>query len=73
MAMSIAEVEKEVLALPENERARLVVSLLETLPPPEAELSDEELLQRDADLASGRTEEISHEEFVRRVEHERGQ
>ncbi len=70
--MSIAEVEKEALALPENERARLAVTLLETLPPPEAGISDEEVLQRDADLESGRAEEVSHEEFLRRVERERG-
>ena len=70
--MSIAEVEKEALALPEHERARLAVSLLETLPPPDREMSDEEVLQRDADLESGRAEEISHEEFIRRVERERG-
>ena len=69
--MSIAEVEKEALALPQHERARLIVSLLETLPPPEAEISDEEVLQRDADLEAGRVEEVSHEEFIRRVERER--
>ena len=68
--MSLAEVEKQALALNESERARLAASLLETLPP-EVELSDEEVLQRDADLDSGRAEEISHEEFVRRVEQER--
>ena len=68
--MSLAEVQKEALALSENERARLAASLLETLPP-EVEISDDEVLQRDADLDSGRAEEISHEEFVRRVEHER--
>jgi hypothetical protein len=70
-AMSLAEVEKQALALSENERARLAASLLETLPPSGAEISDEEVLQRDADLESGRVQEISHEEFVRRVEQER--
>lgn len=69
--MSLPEIEKEALRLTESERARLVASLLETLPP-EVELSDEEVLQRDADLDSGRAEEISHEEFVRRVEQKRG-
>ena len=38
-AMSLTEVEKEALALPENDRARLAVSLLETLPPPDAFVS----------------------------------
>ena len=70
LAMNLAEVQKQALALSENERAQLAVSLLETLPP-EVEISDEEVLQRDADLDSGRAEEISHEEFVRRVEQER--
>jgi hypothetical protein len=69
-AMSLAEVEKQAFALSENERARLAASLLETLPP-DTEISDEEVLQRDADAESGRAEEISHEEFVRRVEQER--
>jgi hypothetical protein len=68
--MSLAEIEKQALALTENERVRLAAALLETLPP-EVEISDEEVLQRDADLDSGRAEEISHEEFVRRVERER--
>jgi len=68
--MSLAEIEKQALALNEKERARLAVSLLETLSL-EIELSDEEVLQRDADLDNGRSEEISHEEFVRRVEQTR--
>ena len=71
MSMSIAEVEKEALALPERERARLAVSLLRTLSPEDADLSDGEVLRRDADIESGRAGEISHEEFVRRVERER--
>jgi hypothetical protein len=70
-AMSLAEIEKQALALSEKERARLVTSLLEMLPPPGAEISDEEVLQRDADLENGHAKEISHEEFVRRVEQER--
>ena len=47
--MSLAEVEKEALALSENERAQLAAKLLETLPG-EVEMSDEEVLQRDAEL-----------------------
>lgn len=70
--MSLAEVGKQALALSENERARLAAALIETLPA-EVESPDEEVVQRDADLANGRAEEISHEEFVRRVEHERRQ
>jgi hypothetical protein len=70
--MSLAELQKEALDLPENERALLAVSLLGTLAPLEPEISDEEIMQRDADLESGRTKEISQEEFIRRVESERG-
>ncbi len=69
--MSLAELEKEALALPETERARLAISLLRTLSPPGPGPSDEEVLQRDAELDSGNAEEISHEEFLRRVERER--
>ena len=68
--MSLAEIEKEALALSESERARLAASLIETLSP-EVEISDDEIFRRDADLDSGPAEEISHAEFVRRVEHER--
>ncbi len=70
--MSLAEVEKEALALPAAERASLAVSLLRTLSPADPGPSDEEVLQRDAELDSGSAEEISHEEFVQRVERERG-
>lgn len=70
--MSLAEVEKEALALPEAERALLTVSLLRTLSAADPGPSDDEVLERDAELDSGRAEEISHEEFVRRVTRERG-
>jgi hypothetical protein len=69
--MSLVEVEKQALALSEMDRARLAASLLETLPP-DVDVSDEEVWRRDADLSAGRVEEISHEEFVKRVESERG-
>jgi len=70
--MSLAEVEKEALALPEAERASLAVSLLRTLSPANPGPSDEEVLQGDRGLDSGSAEEIFHEEFVRSVESERG-
>jgi hypothetical protein len=69
--MSLAEVKREALALNENERADLAAALLDTLSP-EIEISDEEVLRRDAELVSGQAQEILHEEFVRRVERERG-
>lgn len=68
--MSLAEVEKQALALNDADRARLMAALIETLPA-DSEVSDEEVLKREADLDSGEAEEISHEEFVRRVEAER--
>ena len=68
--MSLAEVEKEALALNDVDRARLMAALIETLPV-DSEVSDEEVLQRDAELSSGQAEEISQEEFVKRVEAER--
>ena len=69
--MSLAELQKEALDLPEKERALLVVSLLETLAREDDEVSDDEILKRDADLESGRVSEISHQEFVRRIQSER--
>jgi len=68
--MSLAELQKEALGLP-DERALLAASLLHTLSSPDTEISDDEVLQRDSDLAEGRVTEISHETFVRRVESER--
>jgi len=41
--MSLAEVEKEALALPDDERAGLVVSLIKTLLPLDAGISDAEV------------------------------
>ena len=70
-AMSLAEVEKQALALKEEDRARLAALLLETLPPPGTDVSDEEVWEREAEMDSGRVQPISHEEFVKLVEQER--
>lgn len=70
--MSLAEVEREALALPETERASLAVSLLRTLTPADPGPSDEDVFQRDAELENGSAEELSHEEFIQRVGRERG-
>jgi hypothetical protein len=70
--MDIRQIEDEALALPEPARAGLVWRLLQTLPAAGHEVSDEEVLQRDQDMANGVIEPISHEEFVRRVEANRG-
>jgi len=71
-SMKLAEIEQEALGLPERERASLAAKLLDTLPPPGTDVSDEEIEQREQELESGAVTAILHEEFVRRVERERG-
>ena len=71
-AMKRAEIEQNALALPERERALLAAKLLETLPPPGTDVSDEDIDQRERELESGDVEAISHEEFVRRIQQNRG-
>ena len=71
-AMKLAEIEQEALTLPDRERASLAAKLLDTLPPPGTEVSDPEVEQRERELESGQVAAISHEEFVRRVQQERG-
>ena len=70
--MKLAEIEQEALALPERERASLAARLLDTLPPPGTDVSDDEVERRERELESGQVAAISHEEFVRRVQQERG-
>lgn len=70
--MSLAELEREAAALPQNERVTLICSLLETLPPPDYDVSDEEVDKRVKDLELGAAKEMSHEEFVAAVQSERG-
>ena len=70
--MKLAEIEHEAMALPDRERALLAAKLLDTLPLPETDVSDQEVDQRERELESGEVTAISHEEFVRRVQKERG-
>jgi hypothetical protein len=70
--MNLQNLEQEALGLSERERAELVLSLMNTLAAPEADISDEEVFRRDAELETGSTEAMIHEEFVRRVRQERG-
>lgn len=51
------------LALPVRERASLAAKLLDTLPPPGMDISDEEVEQRERDLETGQVAAISHEDF----------
>jgi len=70
--VKLAEIEQKALALPERDRARLAARLLETLPPPGMDVPDEEIDKRERELESGQVEAISHEEFTRRVQKNRG-
>lgn len=70
--MKLAEIEQEALALTEGERAALAAKLLDTLPPPGTDVSDDEVERRECELEAGQVAAISHEEFVRRVQQERG-
>ena len=70
--MKLAEIEREALALTEGERAALATKLLDILPPPGTDVSDDEVERRERELESGLVAAISHEEFVRRVQQERG-
>jgi transcriptional antiterminator Rof (Rho-off) len=70
--MNVEEIEQQALALSDGERATLVARRLHTLPPVDAEISDSEVEQRECDLDSGKVTTISHNEFVRRVQEERG-
>ena len=70
--MKLVEIEQEAMALPDRERASLAAKLLDTLPPPGTDVSDEEVEQRERELESGQVAGIMHEEFVRRVQQERG-
>jgi hypothetical protein len=70
--MKLMEIEQEALALPDRDRATLAAKLLDTLPPPGTDVSDEEVEQREREMESGQVTAISHEEFVRRVQEQRG-
>jgi hypothetical protein len=71
--MKFEEIEKQAIALAEPQRVDLVCKLLDTLPPPGTDVSDEEVGRRDAELDNGEVQELSHDEFVRRVDRERGE
>lgn len=71
-AVKLAEIEQEALALSERERGSLAAKLLDTLPPPDTTVTDEEVERREQELESGEVAAMLHEEFVRRVQQERG-
>ena len=69
--MKLAEIEHEALALCDRDRASLAAKLLDTLPLPGTDVSDEEVKQREREMDSGQVTAISHQEFVRRVQEQR--
>lgn len=71
-AMTLSEIQQEAIALPERQRVDLVRALLDTLPPVGIDVPDEEVKARDQEMESGEVGPLSHEEFVRRVQAERG-
>jgi len=66
--MTLEKLAEEAAALNEKDRAALGASLLDTLPPPGLELTDEEVDRRENEMDSGEVQPISHEELVRRVQ-----
>jgi putative addiction module component (TIGR02574 family) len=75
MARSVEELEKELLALPRGERARLAHELLVSLNEEEAKLSPEEweaawaeeIARRERDLREGKAKAIPMDEAMRSV------
>ena len=69
--MKLPEIEQEALALNEQERANLVLSLMDTLAAPVPDVSDEEAVRRDAELESGAVAALGQDEFVHKVQQSR--
>jgi hypothetical protein len=65
--MSLAEIEKQVAALPVEERAALASFLLHSLPEPDHDVSDEEVAERVRQVEAGEVDLISFEELRRGV------
>jgi len=66
--MKLQEIEQKALALTEPERAELVLSLMDTLGAGQTDISDDEALQRDAELENGVVTAVLQEDFVRAVQ-----
>ena len=70
--MSVIEIQQEALKLSDREKARLVRKLIDALPSADIDVSDGEVVEREQKLEAGEIEELSQDEFVRRVRKERG-
>jgi hypothetical protein len=60
---SLAEVQKQVAALPVEQRASLASFLLHSLPDPDYDVSDEEVAERVRESKAGEIEMLSFEEL----------
>jgi hypothetical protein len=69
---SLAEVQKQVAALPVEERASLASFLLHSLPDPDYDVSDEEVAERVRESKAGEIEMLSFEELRKGVFTDRG-
>jgi hypothetical protein len=69
---SLAEVQKQVAALPVEQRASLASFLLNSLPNPDYDVSDEEVAERVRQSKAGEVEMISFEELRKGVFSDRG-
>lgn len=69
---SLAEVQKQVAALPVEERASLASFLLHSLPDPDYDVSDEEVAERVRESKEGEIEMLSFEELRKGVFSDRG-
>ena len=70
--LSLAEVQKQVAALPVEERASLASFLLHSLPDPDYDVSDEEVAERVRESKAGEIEMLSFEELRKGVFTDRG-
>jgi hypothetical protein len=69
---SLAEVQKQVAALPVEQRASLASFLLHSLPDPAYDVSDEEVAERVRESKAGEIEMLSFEELREGVFFDRG-
>ena len=63
----LAEIQKQVDELSQEDRAGLLAHLLHTLDDSPQGPDDQEVLERDSDLESGSVKAISQDEFVQRT------
>jgi hypothetical protein len=69
---SLAEVQKQVAALPVEQRASLASFLLHSLPDPDYDVADEEVAERTRQSKAGEIEMLSFEELRKGVFSDRG-